>query len=27
MEIQRVETDLADAAYAIAVRSVRPYDE
>ncbi|WP_429912493.1 DUF3299 domain-containing protein [Glycocaulis sp.] len=26
MEIQRVETDLADAAYAMAVRSVRPYD-
>lgn len=26
MEIQRVETELADAAYAMAVRSVRPYD-
>lgn len=26
MEIQRVETDLADAAYAMTVRSVRPYD-
>ncbi|MGP1274893.1 MAG: DUF3299 domain-containing protein [Caulobacterales bacterium] len=26
MEIQRVNTDLADAAYAMAVRSVRPYD-
>ncbi len=26
MEVQRVNTDLADAAYAIAVRSVRPYD-
>ena len=27
MEIQRVETDLADAAYSIAVRSVRPYED
>jgi hypothetical protein len=26
MEIQRVETDLADAAYTLIVRSVRPYD-
>lgn len=26
MEIQRVSTDLADAAYAMAVRSVRPYE-
>ena len=25
-QFQRVETDLADAAYAMAVRSVRPYD-